>query len=61
MFFRGFYKKMLHSCIKKAIKLSKQRETISHTTEQAESPPLRYAIVMVHSCIVLVLLVSSKH
>ena len=57
---KGFSKIFLDSRIKHFKNFRRNSETISHTTEQADSPPLRYVTVMAHVCIVFLLLVSSK-
>ena len=51
---------ILHGCIKNFINWMKKQLKDQQTKDQADNPPFRYATVMTHACVVLVLVVSSK-
>ena len=50
----------MHSCIKTFVNFRQKYPKSTHTTEQLENPPLRYASVIPHACIAFVLVASLK-
>ena len=50
----------MHSCITIFINVREKYSNSTHTTEQVDNPPLRYASVISHACIVFVLVASLK-
>ena len=50
----------MHSCIKIFINFRERYSNPTHTTEHVDNAPLRYASVISHACIALVLVASSK-
>ena len=50
----------MHSCIEMFIKLREKYPKSTHTTEQVDNPPPRYASVISHACIAFVLVASLK-
>ena len=48
------------SCIKIFLNFREKYPKSTHTTEQVDNPPLRYASVISHACIAFVLVSSLK-
>ena len=53
-------RKFLHSSIKMFINFREMYSKSTHTTEQVDNPPLRYASVISHACVAFVLVASLK-
>ena len=58
--FLKFETKFLHSCIKIFINFREKYSNSTHTKEQVDNLTLRYASVISHACIALVLVASLK-